>query len=492
MKRSKKIAVALAGSIFTGVLLLFLVDYQFDLNLTGSKAANTVATSARAPVGPRGGTVQTDGPLSIEAVFEEKGDTVQLEVFPLFKNKPLDLKDVTVFAEITRYDASRTVVQLVASEKKFVLPEPLAKPHVFDISLLVVTASREFGFKLARADGVIELTSGQLASSGITLAKAEPATITQSFVLPGEIKFDEDQTAHIVPRVAGIVEKVLVSVGQRVEKGQLLAIVASTDLADRRSELLTADRRLFAATKSYDREKTLWKEQISAEQDYLQAQTSMGEAQIAVNSARQKLQALNASSSTGALNRYELRAPFAGTIVEKHLTMGEAVAADANVLILSDLRSVWAEMAVPAQRLNDMRVGIDATVKAAAFESQATGKVAYVGALLGEQTRTAPARVVLANPGGVWRPGMFVNVSVSAGAQQAAVTVAADALQDIDGKPGVFVHTSKGFIAQPVELGRRDDKVIEVIKGVAPGQQYALANSFVLKAELEKGTAEGH
>ena len=298
-----------------------------------------------------------------------------------------------------------------------------------------------------------------------------------------------------MPRVAGIVERVDVSLGQTVAQGQLLAVISSPDLADRRSELLAAQRRLSAARTTYERERSLWQERISAEQDYLQAQTQLREAEIAAQNARQKLAALDATTSTAtasALNRYELRAPFAGTIVEKHVVAGEAVAADANVFVLSDLSSVWAEMAVPAQRLNDVRVGREVAVNATAFDSSASGRIAFVGALLGEATRTAPARVVLPNPGGAWRPGMFVDVAVDAGAQDVRVGVRADALLDIDGAPSVFVLSSKGFVAQPVQTGRRDAQTIEIVAGLQPGQQYAAANAFVLKAELGKGSAEEH
>jgi cobalt-zinc-cadmium efflux system membrane fusion protein len=340
-----------------------------------------------------------------------------------------------------------------------------------------------------RADDVIALNADQIKAAGITVARAGPAEIVTTFQLPGEIRFNEDRTAHVVPRVSGIVERVAVTIGQHVAQGQLLAVIASADLADRRSELLTAERRLSAARVSHEREKTLWEERISAEQDYLQAQVHMREADIAVQNARQKLAALNAPAAAGALNRYELRAPFAGTIVEKHVTPGEAITADAKVSVLSDLSTIWAEMAIPAQRLNDVRVGREAAVSATAFESKASGPIAYVGALLGEQTRTAPARVVLPNPEGTWRPGMFVNVSVDVERQGVPVAVASDALQEIDGRPVVFVQSPKGFVAQPVEAGRRDSQVTEIVNGLKDGQRYAAATSFVLKAELGKGSA---
>lgn len=77
---------------------------------------------------------------------------------------------------------------------------------------------------------------------------------------------------------------------------------------------------------------------------------------------------------------------------------------DAAVFTISDLSQVWAEINVPAKDLPSVRVGEKVTIKATAFDASATGTVAFVGALIGEQTRTAKARVVLDNPKGAWRP----------------------------------------------------------------------------------------
>ncbi|ABC35727.1 efflux RND transporter periplasmic adaptor subunit [Burkholderia thailandensis] len=477
----------LAGAAAAGALAIALALARApSTSAISSAPADAPASGA---IGPHGGTMLAQGALSAEIVLSEKPDDARLVVYPFVDGKPVE-KDVTVAGALTRYDGSRVALQFLRSGAKYTSAQSIAKPHVFDASIDVKVGARSASFPLSRADGAIALTDEQIGAAKIGVARAGPAQVVASFQLPGEIKFNEDRTAHVVPRVAGIVERVAVSIGENVKAGQVLAVIASTDLADRRSELMTAERRLQAARTSYAREKTLWEERISAEQDYLQAQVQLREAEIATANARQKLAALNASAAPGALNRYELRAPFAGTIVEKHIAPGEAIAADANVFVVSDLSSVWAEMAVPAQRLNDVRVGRHASVSAAAFESKSSGPIAYVGALLGEQTRTASARVVLPNPDGAWRPGMFVNVTVDAGTQNVPVAVASDALQEIDGAPTVFVRTPKGFVAQAIEAGRRDDKSVEIVKGLAPGQTYAVANSFVLKSELGKAASE--
>lgn len=279
--------------------------------------------------------------------------------------------------------------------------------------------------------------------------------------------------------------------GERVKRGQPLAVIASSELAEMRSELLAAQKRQGLAQLTYSREKKLWQDKISAEQDYLQAQQVLRETEIAVQNARQKLEAFGAAASNGdALNSFTLRAPFDGIIVEKHLSLGEAVKEDVNIFTLSDLSTVWAEISVSAGDLNVVRVGEKATVKATSLDSVATGAVVYVGSLLGEQTRSAKARVTLSNPSMAWRPGMFVTVELVRGAQQVPVAVRADALQTVENRTVIFAKTDGGFKALPIKTGRNDGKFVEVVEGLEAGTSYAASGSFVLKAEQGKGSAD--
>ncbi len=339
-------------------------------------------------------------------------------------------------------------------------------------------------------DSKIAFSEQQLKTAGIVLNTAAPGRIRTSLQLPGEIRFNQDRTAHVVPKVNGVVESVSANLGQQVKKGQVLAVVSSSTVSEQRSELLNAQQRLTLAQSTHAREKTLWQEKISAEQDYLQAGQALKEAEIAVRNAQQKLAAIGAGTSSSGLNRYEIRAPFDGIVVEKHLALGEAVKEDASIFTISDLSSVWAEMTVAARDMNAVRVGESVTVNATAFASSASGKIAYVGALLGEQTRTAKAHVVLPNPGNVWRPGLFVNVDVLAQEAEVPLAVAADAVQSVEQKQVVFVRVADGFRKQEVTLGRTDGKRVEIIKGLSAGDVYAAAGSFVIKAELGKGSAE--
>jgi len=338
----------------------------------------------------------------------------------------------------------------------------------------------------------LAMTAEAIANAKIGVETAGATELRTEVVLPGEIRLNEDRTAHVVPRVAGVAEKVAVELGQPVTRGQLLAVLSSPALSDQRSELQAAQQRLALAQETYTREKRLWEQGISAQQDYQQARTSLQEARIAADNARQKLAAIGAAPAGSALNRFELRAPFDGVVVAKHLSQGEAVQAETAVFTVADLRTVWADFSITAKDLEAVTANAAATVRATATGTAVQGKVSYVGALLGEQTRTAPARVTLDNPKLAWRPGMFVNVSVESGRVQVPVAVRADAVQTVDDKLSVFVPVEAGFEVRPVKTGRTDGTWTEIVEGLPAGTRYAAANSYVLKAEAGKSADHGH
>ena len=337
----------------------------------------------------------------------------------------------------------------------------------------------------------VTMTDTQIKQSGVEIATAGPARVGSAVKLIGEIHLNADRTVHVVPRLIGLVETVLASAGDRVRKDQVLAVISSQSLADQRSDLLAARKRLALARTTLAREKKLWEEKISAEQDYQQAQQAAAEAEIALQSATQKLVSLRAGTASGGnLTRYEIRSPIDGVITAKEISVGEVLKEDSSIFTVADLATVWAEMTIYAKDLNVVKVGQKAIIKATAFESQSTGTVSYVGSLVGKETRAATARIVLPNPDGTWRPGLAVNIDLLAGEADVPIVIASKAVQTLGDKTTVFVREGDQFEPRPVQLGRSDDKWSEVIAGLKAGEQYAAKNSFILKAEIGKGEAE--
>jgi membrane fusion protein, heavy metal efflux system len=441
--------------------------------------------------GPHGGNLFSEGDFGLEALLAEDGGEPRIRIWLFSNGKPLPHSAAKVSATINRLTGETQTLSFAPDKDSLLSREAVPEPHAFEMSIVAQTATEPYMFVLNQEEGKIELSEAQIKAASINLDTASAARIKSSLQLPGEIRLNEDKTSHVVPRIAGVVESVQASLGQAVKKGQVLAVIASPAASEQRSELQTAQKRLVLAKTTYDREKRLWEQKISAEQDYLQAGLALHEAETAVANSKQKLSAMGlASNSSDGLNRFELRAPFNGLVIEKHLSLGEAVKEDAAVFTVSDLSQVWAEINVPAKELEQVRIGEKVAIKSNASEGSANGTITFVGALIGEQTRMAKARVVLPNPKGAWRPGLFVNVEVISSEADVPVTVATEAIQTLNDKPVVFQKVNGGFIAQPVQLGRTDGKRIEILRGLKAGAVYAAAGSFVVKSELGKASAE--
>ena len=349
---------------------------------------------------------------------------------------------------------------------------------------------------------VVRLSAAELKEFGIELATAAAGSLDQYADLPGEIVLNADRLAHVVPRVPGIVREVRKSVGDAVKAGELMAVVESRELADAKAAYLAAGEREKLALANFEREERLWRKKVSSEQEYLDARQALAETRIARNSAEQQLHALGFSDAylkalpehpDATYTRFEIRAPFPGTVIEKHLTLGENLTAEAAVFTIADLSTVWVDINVYQKDLAQIRKGQTVVIEIGHGIPQVSGEIAWVGPLVGEATRTAKARVVLANPEGVLRPGLFVTARVAVGSSAAGIVVPKSALQTFEDRKVVFVQDEDGFEPRPVRTGRQNATHVEILSGLEAGQTYASKGAFTLKAQLSKGAfGDGH
>lgn len=447
---------------------------------------------AEAKKGPHGGDLFEEDKFGVEVQLAEEGGKANFKAWLFQDGRPVAPTTAKVSIKLVRPDGEEEELVLAVEGDGLKSAKPVAEPHVFEATLAAQTATEPFVFTFSKEEGRVAMSDAQLKASGVVVETATAAAIRSTLQLPGEIRFNEDRTAHVVPRVGGVVEGVSANLGQQVKKGQVLAVVSSASVSDQRSSLRSARQRLGLARTTYEREKKLWEEKISPRQDMLQAEQALREAEIAVANEQQKLGAIGAiggTSGAGALGRYELRAPFDGMVVEKHIALGEMVKEDANVFTISDLSSVWAELSIGAKDLDQVRVGGKVLVRSTASDTRASGTVSYVGSLIGEQTRTAKARVTLGNPEHAWRPGLFVNVDIVGSESAAPVTVSSGAVQSVNEQAVVFIKVPGGFIPQPVRTGRSDGQRTEILGGLRQGAAYAAAGSFIVKSEQGKGSA---
>jgi cobalt-zinc-cadmium efflux system membrane fusion protein len=442
--------------------------------------------------GPKGGKLFTARSFALEITIVEDGVPPHFRVYLYENGKPLPPSAAQVTVTLSRLGAPAQVYNFSPENDYLKSSQTVEEPHSFDVMIAAKRKGETFRWKYSQVEARVKMPDEILKNLGIEIKTAEPAVIQPTLTLPGEIIFNEHTVVQVVPRLPGIVTAVERHHGQKVQKGDTLAVIESQMLAELRSAYQVAKKRLALAKTTYEREKQLWEEKISAKQDYLAARQLWNEAEIALDLAAVKLRALGVqpeAASAENLARYEVRAPISGLIIDKTVALGQTLKEDDPIFVIADVSMVWAAITVYPKDLEVVKVGQKAMVRATATDVEGKGTVLYITTLIGEQTRTATARIVLENRDGRWRPGMFVTAELVAGQIQVPVAVSTNAIQTLDIGTVVFGRYGEYFEARPVELGHSDGKMVEVLKGFRAGEQYADGNTFAIKAELGKSGA---
>lgn len=204
-------------------------------------------------------------------------------------------------------------------------------------------------------------------------------------------------------------------------------------------------------------------------------------------------QVLAVIESDESLAPFEVKTLISGTIIGKHITLGEAASRDRNIFIIADLSAVWIDLTVYQRDLSRVKEGQPAAVYVGHDLAEANGTISYITPVVDEHTRTATARLVLPNKRNQWRPGMFVTARVLVEKIEVPLVVPRTALQTFHGRSVVFLETEGGFKPQPITIGRGSETDFEVLSGLSLGDHYVSEGGFTLKAELEKGSfGDGH
>ena len=369
-------------------------------------------------------------------------------------------------------------------------------------------------------EGKLKLSAEQIAAAKIEVAAAGPGTLAMHLTVPGVVQPDPDRVARIAGRVVGTVAELKKRLGDSVEKGEAVAVIDSREVAEAKSEYFAARTNVELQQTLFEREQSLWDKRISAENLYLRARTTFTEAQLRVELAVQKLQALGLgedeiaalerrtpvrTASTAAsgvpagaprplagLQRYTVRSPISGQVVERLVNLGAPMGGEGEnkeLYVVADLSAVWIELAVPVGDLASIRQGQPVAI-AAGDGPTSDGRIVFVSPILNPETRSARVIASVANEGMTWRPGSYVTAKVATAEEKVDVRLPKAALQTIAGEQVVFVRTSDGFEKREVATGKADDRFTEIVFGLDPGEEVAVANSFVLKAELGKAEAE--
>ena len=460
---------------------------------------------------------------------------------------------------------------------------------------------------------VVAASPTQIKRFDIQTSRVKQGRTKGDIRVPGEIQVNADRIVHVVPRAAGVVTKVVKSLGDTVKKDDVLAWIESDELAEAkldfyskiaevgcctikltrskdiykniarllelleheaspneiskldnqemgiyRTQLLSAYAEYLSTRENYNREKQLREKQISSAQEMLQAQTAFkkaeSELQSAIDTARydsfmayteavqeQQLVEFNAIAAEKRLRLkggddalvkmleelvpniagikpclcddpdcseekiisieetigqdkqfgwYALRAPFDGIITEKHMVLGEVVDDKSEVFVIADLSTLWVDLIVNQEVVSLLTKGQPVEITPPGGQTIKT-KIDFISPIISSETRTALARVSVANSTGQIRPGVFVSARIQMPSESDAVLVPKETVQLVNDQPGVFVKTTDGFALRQVQVGTASGTDVQILQGLQPGDQVVTRNAFHLKAELSKSAHTG-
>jgi len=192
-----------------------------------------------------------------------------------------------------------------------------------------------------------------------------------------------------------------------------------------------------------------------------------------------------------SLTEYEIKSLIDGTLVEKHLSLGEVITDSDHGFVIANLSQVWAMLKLYQKDIPFVKVGQKVVISSGAGLPESTGKIAYISPIIDKVTRTAEARIILDNAGGRWKPGLFITGQISVTDVDAHVLIPKSALQYYENQQVVFVRSKDGFIPREVRIGLTNETMAEIIAGLPVGETYACKGGFTIKSELQKSEFGG-
>lgn len=351
-----------------------------------------------------------------------------------------------------------------------------------------------------------------LAQARLEIVEVTRRTIPVTIHASGRLTTNEVTTWRVGAITDGRVIEASAKVGDRVAKGQLLARLFSHDIHEARAEYSRAlaefskvKAQLDYASRQRDRALRLHEmkaaslEQVEhAESEFKSAQGTVAAAEIEVNRTRDHLTNYleipitppGSSARESSEDLIPVHSPASGIVLSRLITPGAVVAANSDLFIVSDLSTLWAIAAVQEEHLSRLRPGMPARVEVQAYPNRHfPGRVLKIDEKLDPETRTVSVRIEVPNRGELLKPEMYSTIELDAGVSAEALFVPQVAVQDLNGKPTVFVEVGKGrFSPRQVSAGHPMGGLLEIASGLNPSDRVVARGAFIVKSQLLKAS----
>lgn len=333
-----------------------------------------------------------------------------------------------------------------------------------------------------------------LKAAAIAYATVTEGPRVERVAAAGTVQANELEMQDVTPLVSGRIERLAVVEGTVVQAGAVILTMSSPEIAELQGAHRAAEAKLTEAQAALTRTQRLVDLGAGAGKDLVAAEASHRAAQAEETQLRERLEALGGTTgaaASGVVARTSIRAPATATVIERHVNPGQWIAAGAVVAKLANLSTVWVMASVPEGRLPAIQVGAPADIRVAALDNAViNGRVTYIEKELDAETRTAPVRIEVPNPGQRLRIGMFAEVTIQGRRLEGAqLLIPTSAVQRIGDRRVVFVPLKDEgtFQVRDVELAEETQGMRAVRSGLKVGERVVSNGGFTLKSQLLKG-----
>jgi cobalt-zinc-cadmium efflux system membrane fusion protein len=414
--------------------------------------------------------------------------------------------------------------------------------------------------KEEHGDEHVELSPEALKAAQIETVEVTERETASLITVTGTVEPNQQKIQQVTPLVSGRVDSVSVVLGDRVKQGAVLAVISSPDVAEIHGKLHEAETRLNLGEQTLQRVQSAenrvgvlqakarldeaeanlrrtrrlielgaaagkdltaaetaqatakadfdYQSNVSLNKEVQEARAEVETTRVEVTHLRNSLGALGATVSEGAAERnthdtslVTLKAPIAGTVIERLVNAGAGIEPGKPLFTIADIANLWVIANVPDGQIGQLDVGTPADVRSPELGANTiAGRVAYIDPVLNEQTRTGRVRIEISNPRERLKVGMFVEVNFRApsnapnASTSKRVVVPDNAVQRIADRNVVFVVGEKEgeFEVRDVELADLSNGFHPVLSGLIAGERVVTKGSFTLKTQLLKGELGEH
>ncbi|MFN7491814.1 MAG: efflux RND transporter periplasmic adaptor subunit [Cyclobacteriaceae bacterium] len=325
----------------------------------------------------------------------------------------------------------------------------------------------------------ITLTADQMKLIQVIPVSTVP--YADEFTAVGDISFDENNVVRIYPIVSGTVEKVNVSLGDYVKRGQLLSSLLSTDITSIQHDYNVAKADLEAAERDMARSQELYSSGMMSEKDFAEAKKDRTNAQSDFNEKKQILE-LYGGSSERLDAKFRVIAPRSGYIVERNINEGTQIRTDNNTAIftISDLKTVWIWANVHESDMGKVKEGDNVSVTTIAYpEKTFKGSIKKIGTMLDPASRVIRVRTELENENGLLKPEMFATVTITSQTSEKVLAIPVESLVlENNSYQSMREIEPNTFEKVTVTVGKKFNGMAEIKSGLKEGDRIIVGGAL--------------